>query len=313
MDEESPVKPSFFDLWESQKAQQFELGLAPDGLSYMEKRGVLSDLLLSLHEEVGELQRAATPGYKRHLLNSNYVLDHHNVALEVVDVLKMLMAIAQMLGLEAHEVTDAFVEKTKVVKAMSEGERSAVRESTVLCVDMDDVICDMAQWHLEEMHVRGALDPGGERHAAEEEWKDKWFRSGRFRDVPPVEGAVEALREVQSWGWKIVIVTARPQSKYRRIHADTLHWFEKHGFQPDLILFGKDKVELVHTHLNPAWPVAFVEDHERNARALSAAGIEVLLFDRPKNRKMEFTYGVSRVYSWEEILVRLKRKRNVHR
>ena len=74
----------------------------------------------------------------------------------------------------------------------------------------------------------------------------------------------------------------------------------------DIILFNKDKVEAIHTHLQPAWPVAFVEDLERNVRALSAAGVNVLLFDRPNNQSLEPLPRVKRVRGWAEVTSELE-------
>jgi phosphoglycolate phosphatase-like HAD superfamily hydrolase len=296
------------NLWDVQAEQQRELGLDPAALSPLERRNVARDLLLSLHEEVSELQRQSGQSYKRHILAGD-ASDRHNVAIEVADALKLLFAVAQLHGLTEAEVTEAFLDKTRVVKARHEGELARIRSEPVLCVDVDDVLADLGAWHLELNAIKGADSPGAERHRREEAWKDEWYRSGRFRDIPPVEGAAEAMAAVRGWGWRVVLVTARPQWQYKRIHADTLHWLSKHGIHHDLILFGKDKVELVHEHLAPAWPVAFVEDHDRNARALSAAGIRVLLYDRAHNRHLPDGPNLERVGSWPEILERLSKCR----
>lgn len=294
-------------LWDIQAEQQRELGLDPAALSPLEQRNVARDLLLSLHEEVGELQRQSGQSYKRHIL-AGVNTDAHNVAIEAASALKLVVAVAQLHGLTSEDVSRAFLEQTEVVRARHEGERARIREAPVLCVDLDDVLADLTAWHTEIDAIRGGREPGSERHAREEAWKDHWYKSGRFRDLPPMEGAAEAMALVRAWGWRIVIVTARPQWQYKRIHADTLHWTAKHAIHHDLILFGKDKVELVHEHLSPAWPVAFVEDHDRNARALSAAGIHVLLYDRPHNRNLDLP-RVERVYNWEQAVAILERKR----
>jgi phosphoglycolate phosphatase-like HAD superfamily hydrolase len=288
-------------MWDAQAAQQRDLGLDPSTLAPLARREVNHELLLSLHEEVSELQRQ-TGAYKRHILAANGPPDPDNVADTIADTLKLVFAIAQLHGLDESLVQKAFMEKTRVVSARAAGERSKLAMSDVLCTDLDDVIVNLDAWRSELAEVQADLAPGGDLHAREEEWKDRWYRSGRFRDMPAVEGAAEALREIARWGWRIVIVTARPQWQYKRIHADTLEWLHRHDVPHDLILFGKDKVELVHHHLHPAWPVAFVEDYERNARALSAAGVPVLLYDQPHNRHLPKMPRVDRVHSWSEIL-----------
>jgi uncharacterized HAD superfamily protein len=294
-------------IWDLQEEQQRDLGLEPSALSPLERRAVLADLLLGAHEELSDLQKHAGQAYKRHLLHTSEAVVS-NVLNELADTTKLLVAIAQLHGITPAQLVEAVEDKTAIVRQKAMAERAKLRESTVLCVDMDDVICDMASWHAEIKKIRGGLAPGGERHNREESWKDEWYRSGRFAEMPPVEGASEALATVREWGWRVVIVTARPQWQYKRIHADTLGWLKRFNIHHDLILFGKDKVELIHQQLSPAWPVAFVEDYERNARALSAAGIHVLLFDRPHNHDLQLP-NMDRVHNWREVMKILETKR----
>ena len=110
------------------------------------------------------------------------------------------------------------------------------------------------------------------------------------------------MRALKKSGYTLVIVTARPQWQYKRLYADTLEWLDKHGVPHDHILFNKDKLEAVHAHLAPAWPVAFIEDHERNAKALADAGVNVLLFDRPHNRDVVDGERIRRVSGWSAVL-----------
>lgn len=298
-------------MWEAQAEQQRDLGLDPASLAAVERRDVVHDLLLNLHEEIGELQRQSGGAYKRHLLTAaaGSGFDPDNVADGVADVLKLVVALAQLHGLSHERIERAFMDKTRVVRARAAGERARLGREVVLCTDMDDVICDLSCWRDELIAATGGGTPNGDLHAREEAWKDEWYRSGRFRDMPPIPGAAESLREVAKWGWRIVIVTARPQWQYKRIHSDTLEWLHAHGVPHHLILFGKDKVELIHHHLSPAWPVAFVEDYERNAKALSGAGVPVLLFDQPHNRNAPEMARVERVKGWTGVMAKLEETR----
>lgn len=302
MDEDSLKR-----LWDVQEAQQRELGLDPEALSPLDRRQVVGDLMLMLHEELAELQRHAAPGYKRHILNDGEP-DAGNVASEAADVFKSLMAMCITLGLSSADLFQAVIDKTTVVRAKAVSARTRIRESTVLAVDLDGVLADDSAWHAEAKALVAGLAPGSDKHQREEAWKEDWYKRGRFRELPPMPGAADVLRTVRGWGWRVVIATARPQWQYKRIYSDTLEWLQTHGMEHDLILFGKDKVELIHHHLAPAWPVAFVEDYERNARALSHAGIHVLLFDRPHNRQLNLP-RVDRVYVWPEIMAILEKKK----
>jgi len=287
-------------LWDAQAEQQRDLGLDPRNMSEVERRDVAATLLLCLHEEVGELQRVAAK-YKKHILASAPV-DSGNVASEVADIMKLVISIAQVHGLTVDDVVSAFHSKTNVVKARAQGERLDLRANTeILCVDLDDCVVDLSPWTTELGRLQGSAPPNARTLQMMEAWKDEWYKSGRFRELEPIPGAVEALQELSAAGVRIVIITARPQWQYKRIHADTLEWLQEHQVPHDLILFNKDKVEAIYEHIAPAWPMAFVEDHERNARHLATAGVRVLLYDRPSNQDVS-AENITRIHDWSEVL-----------
>ena len=294
-------------MWEAQANQQRDLGMDPRHMNEVDRRIASGDLALGLHEEVSELQRL-TANYKRHLLEATGA-DPGNVADEVADILKLVFALAQLHGLEPGDVSEAFHRKTNVVRARADGARQSLKSNTkVLCVDLDDVVCDLSPWTEELGRLRGDAPGNARTLQMMESWKDDWYKSGRFGDLDPIDGAAEALTSMTERGWKIVVITARPQWQYKRLYADTLEWLQRHTIPHDLILFNKDKLEAIYEHIAPAWPAAFVEDHERNARHLSAAGVPVLLFDRPHNRHIEDGPCLERVHTWQEITERLDKK-----
>lgn len=285
-------------LWETQAQQQRELGLEPSELGDIERRQTLGDLARLLHEEVTELGRLS-PSYKRHLLRSPGA-SSSAVAEECVDVLKTVVAIAQLHGLTLDELVDAFATKTQVVRERAAAERLALaHDSKVLCIDLDDVVFDLGPFRdqlvaHDELHAPARL-------VASERTKAEFYEGGRFRDLEPIPGAPEALRLIHSAGYMIVAITARPQWQYKRLYGDTVHSLRKHGVPFDLVLFNKDKVEAMYEHVCPAWPVAFVEDMERNAKALAASGVRVLLYDQPHNQSVSAGPNILRVKDWQQI------------
>lgn len=289
------------EIWQAQQEQQAELGMDPRHMNDVDRRRITSDLVLQLHEEASELGRIAST-HKRHLLSSPRI-DPHNVSEEIADILKTALVIAQLHGLTVSDVVKAFHRKTRVVRSRADGERMRLQSTTrLLCVDMDDVISDLGSWGKQLAEYKVGAEPGKQVWDILEAHKDEFYQDGRFRDMPPIEGAPAALRALKARGWTIVIVTARPQWQYKRLYADTLEWLDKHEVPHDHVLFNKDKVEAVHSHLAPAWPRAFIEDHERNARALADAGIPVLLFDRPHNQGISDAENLTRVSGWDKIL-----------
>lgn len=295
---------SLAKLWTVQENQQRELGLDPLELSDVERRRLADDLALQLHEEVSELARLSG-GYKRHILRAQRAT-HGAVGIECADVLKTLFSLAQLHGLSSDQLVEAFHQKTAAVKQKALAEHLELSESCrVLCVDVDDVLCDLEPWR-DELKKLGPVDAAAAlRLEASEDMKNAFYSGGRFREMAAVPGAAEGLARVSAAGIKIVLITARPQWQYKRLHSDTVFWLHREHMAYDLLLFNRNKVEAVYDHVRPAWPIAFVEDHPANADAIADAGIQVLLYDQPHNRHVSAKSGVTRVGSWDEITTKL--------
>ena len=286
------------ELWGLQLEQQRDLGLDPCQLDDVERGRVITDLVVQLHEEVSELGRMV-PTYKRHLLSRPGAVSAV-VAEEVADVLKTVVALAQTHELSLGEVTDAFVRKTVAVRERSLQERVRLEKATpLLCFDLDDVICDLKPWR-DELCGADFDAPPADKLVVVERLKEQFYKRGRFREMEPIHGAREAMERFASQGYQLVIITARPQWQYKRLYGDTVIWLREHGIPFHRVLFNKDKVEALYEHIAPAWPRWFVEDHERNAKALSAVGVDVLLYDQPHNQGFSAP-GVHRVCGWDDI------------
>lgn len=262
------------------------------------------NLILGLHEEVTELGRIAA-NYKRHMLRSPSP-DKGNVTGELADCMKYIVTLAQLYGITPAELKEEFHNKSAVVLDRANAERHRLtRDTKVLCVDIDDCIADLSEWPKHLSELKGGVPRS--HHKLLEEHKDDFHSSGRFRDLPLIEGAKEGLQEAREMGFTIVLITARPQHQYKRIYSDTLHWLDKHEIPRDLLLFDKDKVDAIHRNLAPAWPVAFVEDHPRNALALASAGVQVLLYHQEHNKDVPEGPSIKRVRDWAEIVRVLKK------
>lgn len=286
------------EMWNAQLNSQMEMGLNPGHLSDRVRDDELKNMLLGLQEQAVQLALASTR-YKQHIVNARPI-DRSNAAERVADVIKYALAIAQTLQIDKEALFEAFMAKTRVVLDRHRSERATLqRDSKIVCVDVDDVVADLAS--LPSVLPRLAGGEPRRHHALVESFKDDLHSSGVFRELPPVPGAVEALRKFKDKNWTIVLITARPVWQFQRIYADTLYWLDKHAVPRDVLLFNKDKVEAVYERLNPAWPRAFVEDDPRNALALASAGILVLLYDRPRNRDLPETPNIIRVMNWQEV------------
>lgn len=137
----------------------------------------------------------------------------------------------------------------------------------------------------------------------------EFFYSEEHATMVPVRGAEEALQILNEKGFCVVIITGRPV----QFRKQTLPFVEK--YFPSL---------LGHTHFTSKVidgivtdrPKAefceelaveiFIDDHLQYVNNIAFAGIPVLLFDNPWNQTDDLPPNVERVYSWSEIVERLK-------
>jgi phosphoglycolate phosphatase-like HAD superfamily hydrolase len=294
----------FNSMWNIQAQQQRDLGLNPDDLGEVEHGRVFGDLVKHIYEEAGELSRVV-PVHKRHILRMPEARKSA-VAEEIADILKLTIAAAQMQGLGAREVYDAFVEKTHVVFQKAEQERLELEHNTkLLCFDLDDVIISLDPWRAELGFQDERLLSAAERLHAQETLKSQFYEGGRFRKCQPIPGAAETLRKAKAAGYTIAIITARPQLQYKRIRSDTVFCLKEHDIPFDILIFNRNKVEALQESLSPAWPLFFVEDMLKNARDLHSAHVKVLLFTQPHNVGAALEPGMERIASWDEIARRI--------
>lgn len=285
------------ELWRLQADQQLNW-YNKDVLVPQEQSKFLKDLLLQLYEEVAELQRAADQD-RHHLLKRPEPIVS-NILEQGVDVTKVLLSILQLFGVSASEFAQAFRDKTAIVQDKWSSQNVHLeRDTLVFATDLDGCVVDMSDF---DEYLADMRDGQDQRHAVEalEAVKDRFYVKGGFMDLPPIAGAIEALRDIKGMGYTVVVVTARPYWQYKRLYSDTMNWARANGLEYDHIIFNKDKAEAIWEFIHPARPRFFVEDRSKHALELVDVGVPVLLFDTPRNRDIEHPL-VQRVTDWRKI------------
>lgn len=135
----------------------------------------------------------------------------------------------------------------------------------------------------------------------------RFFRSLEHSSALPVDGAQNGL---DFFGEKDVhIITARPEA----VSDLTTKWLEKHF--PEMVgrvhFVGREHGYSHHETTKPEvcerlGVEVFIDDSLVHARGVGAIGIPVLLFDNPWNQTDDLPPNVERVFSWDEIVKRLK-------
>ena len=130
----------------------------------------------------------------------------------------------------------------------------------------------------------------------------------RFRDLGKESRYVQVFPDAWNFtntmrerGYKIIILSARPYQKYKRMQSDTVSWMHGFGLAYDAFIWDTEK----HTRILSTVPGMefMVEDSLDIANQVAALGYQVFLRDRPYNQG-ETHEKVSRVSGLEEILDR---------
>lgn len=129
----------------------------------------------------------------------------------------------------------------------------------------EDEAPDPFKWEIWECWGMSESRFWSEAHAAYD--RHLFFRGDAY------PGAIEALRELDSLGHTLHIVTARTHPVAQR---DTLAWLVENNVPYHSIDFASDKTTI---------PVdVFIEDNLQNAEAIVATGMKAFLLDRPWNQ-----------------------------
>jgi uncharacterized HAD superfamily protein len=130
-----------------------------------------------------------------------------------------------------------------------------------------------------------------------------FFNSDYFRNMKPVEGAVETIGQLSQKNGLFIVT-----SRYKIIKEKTYEQVDGHFKGIRGICFTKNN------YTNNGWNMTkaeacsmleadvLIEDSLEYARDCAAHGFRVLLFDEPWNRAKRLPKKITRVKSWQEIL-----------
>lgn len=193
-----------------------------------------------------------------------------------------------------------------------------MKKSKIIGFDLDDIILDFnnsLRGYYNEMYQTDYKREHMTSFYLDKVWglpqNEMADRIRRFYNhevhwaTPPVPGAVESIKKL-SGDHKLIVITAKPET----IRQKTEEWLSRHFSNVFESLHftnhfigdaAKRKKSEVCLELGVE---VFVEDALHNAVDVAGAGIPVLLLDAPWNQG-EIPSGVTRVFSWDEIVEKL--------
>ncbi|MBP9899990.1 MAG: dUTPase [Verrucomicrobiota bacterium] len=98
------------ELWQMQKALNDRIGVNMEGMSAEEKTRWILNYTRAMTQEIAELNDSVP--WKWWAKYQKF--DEQNARVEVVDLFHFLISIAQVLGMSADDVFDAYIKKNEV-------------------------------------------------------------------------------------------------------------------------------------------------------------------------------------------------------
>lgn len=129
--------------------------------------------------------------------------------------------------------------------------------------------------------------------------KEKYRISGVKENLDIRFRAKEAIDGLRELGYKIIIISARPVTKYSTLYKQTVNWLTKNGIEFDNLIFSERKqFEVIKYYPEMSF---MVEDNRMLANIIASLGFKVFLMDNKYNQG-EVNKNVCRVKNLMEVL-----------
>lgn len=197
-----------------------------------------------------------------------------------------------------------------------------ITQKPIVAVDCDDVLLDFMRALFTYLNRRLKLNFAYEDlvsynltlllslpEAEKQAYVEEFYLSPAFRELLPIEGAVEAMHELAAH-YRLVVLTARHKGHRMHTRVNLRQHYRPRTFGKmellghyDKELHPKDR-ESKGAACRRIGAMACIEDSVENARDIAAHGVPVIMPDRPWNQG-SLPALVKRTHSWPEIVTGL--------
>ena len=227
-------------------------------ISEKDKDRITQELSLCAHNEISSL--VSSTYYRKHHVNHEWPVDSNNVIdvkskilFESIDVIRYVMAIMNVWGIDDTEFNSAFYKKDTYLKQRKRIDNNPWDgKKPVAIVDIDDVLGEFrltfSKWLYKKFNI--VADVNSKEYyfidALKETGKNpegiflKFVAEGGFNQLEPVENCLSFIENLVERGYWIHLLTARPDENVICLH-DTYQWLDDTGIYFDDISFASEK------------------------------------------------------------------------
>jgi hypothetical protein len=273
--------------------------------SHEERLELTKTLLLSLHNEVGQL--ATSINYRHH--TDDQFINRDKMLFESVDVIRYVASILNTWDIghadlaRAMELRDGQLNlRHQLLKRKWSGE-------PVVIVDFDDVIADFRKEFYSWLESHGVkVDLAGKEYYNTQCIVDAgldpstvfedFISAGGMMDLKPVSWLLEELQALKASGHWIQILTARPKEN-PMCECATYSWLAKYGLEVDGIAFSPEKYRWLTTQdfFLKGKLVFAIDDSPKHALEYASHGVRLLA---PKKTYNEQLIGVKNIDMYDD-------------
>lgn len=283
-----------------------DLFFDPETLTGPQREETLKTFVLSLHAEATGIVEGVN--YKEHR-NKKRPVDVQKILYKSVDVYRYLLAILNLWGIGEEEFVTALGQKDDFLHTRHRTSRRKWNGEPVVVFDVDDVLAEFRKsfcaWLTETTGCR--VDPRSKEYYATEELKRaglnneelyKKFLDGHGLLRLEVDNKyLGFLKELQSRGYWVQILTARPESNLTAFY-DTYTWLRRNGIEADGVAFTPEKYTwLTDQEYFSTGNYFAVDDSAKHAAEYAKHGVRVVVPQKSYNGEVK---GVKNVYYVDE-------------
>jgi NTP pyrophosphatase (non-canonical NTP hydrolase) len=225
-----------------------------------------------------------------------------NVEEELADITKYVLSMWQLMNFSPGEMLEALYRKGEILDQLFIQEtRGPLHDEDIVIIDLDGVLADFRvgfrEWLKDsswsELLSMGEHEFGlhmdinsGWKYSTYEEAKLEFEKTGGYKNLPPMQNVLKAVRMMSVGGCYIYAWTARPNGVYKRIWADTWMWLKDQNLPVQGLYFGNDERVVEASNLRNNSRVIAFEDNPVLARRYAASNIPVILIPQPYNKDL---------------------------
>ena len=275
-------------IWLDQ--QEFNQQFQPDfsqlslDTALSERTRITKELILHLISELTEildnLNWKIHKNVPKHLIKSN-------LAVELIDTFKFWMSLAILWGYTPEEIFEEYWKKSKALQLQIDQEKWLKdTQQPLIILDIDGVLASYEEAIKKAANITSLNEQSViERLKLKQLYRDTLG----MMDMDQIPDSQEFTRKATQLGYGIILLTARPKFRFKRLLGDTVEWLNKNNYAYNGLWFEVDKQSFIFDLMEKGKYIAFfVDDTLDNIKAVSDLKVQCYFLTQQLNSGSQY-------------------------